>query len=76
MFTDQVINPTLKIVPRKKWGALPPKFTEPLPLPAQRMMFICTNTERCMNKDDCRLAMRTIQKYYMEEKGMPDLPYT
>lgn len=75
MEDDRIEDPYIKFVPRTKWGALPPKFTEPLSLPAQRMLIEFTNTERCMSKVECIKAMRTMQKYYMDVKGMPDLPY-
>lgn len=63
-----------KIVSREKWEALPPKWTEPLTLPAQRLFFMFTDTERCESKNDCIKAVQDIQKHYMD-LGMPDLPF-
>lgn len=68
-------------VTRGEWGAMPPKLTKPLKLPAYNVIFTyCTDRKdrkfgRCKTPEECIRLVQDMQKYYMETKNKRDIAY-
>lgn len=70
----------LEVVQRDQWGALPPKDSEheeAMEYPLKKVVynFDVKGARRCHSLEECKEAMRKIQKYYMEDKQLNDIPY-
>lgn len=65
----------LKIVPRDAWGAAPPTSKQPLCCPMDLVMILDTGTEPCHDTDQCLRMVKELQTFYMEKKGLPDIPW-
>lgn len=63
------------LVPRNTWGAAPPTFREPLCTPVMTVLLVDTRSEFCTCEETCGYVLRKLQKHYMEEKGLPDIPW-
>ncbi|XP_054276609.1 peptidoglycan-recognition protein 2-like [Macrosteles quadrilineatus] len=65
----------ITLIPRSKWGALPPSSTTPLPNPINTVVF-AYNTEQpvCTTEEECCAAMKQMQLKHMQ-KGLSDIYY-
>ncbi|XP_054260239.1 peptidoglycan recognition protein 1-like [Macrosteles quadrilineatus] len=70
---EKTLPPSL--VTREKWGAVPPKYREPLCTPAKFVYIMDTRSEFCTCEESCSIVLKKLQHHYMEEKGLPDIPW-
>lgn len=75
MFESPMPETPLKIITRDAWGAVPPTSKEPICAPLQLVMILDTGGESCHSYEQCISRVKELQTFYMEEKGLPDIPW-
>nr|BBK26508.1 peptidoglycan recognition protein 9 [Nephotettix cincticeps] len=69
------------LITREEWGAVEPRDAKIIKLPAFHVIFTyCTDAELrkwplCKTQEECSKTMQDMQKYYMEEENIRDIPY-
>ncbi|XP_072180851.1 peptidoglycan recognition protein 1-like [Diadema setosum] len=64
------------IVPRRVWGARPPKSRQDMATPVPFVVLHHTYMDECFNLDDCCKMMREIQDLHMDDRGWDDIAYS
>lgn len=64
------------IVTRERWGAVEPLSMDPVEgPPLEKVLAFYTGMDACFNKEECCEVMRKLQKHYMEEWKLADIPW-
>lgn len=64
------------IITREEWGATEPMWRDQMQLPAYKVVIkYFTDTPSCDSKEECMANMRSLQRHYIDEKRLPDIPY-
>lgn len=64
----------IPVVTRQEWGAIEPKYEEPLTPPVELIVFHGTGKKECLDKESCIKLVKKIQKKHLH-LGLPDILY-
>ncbi|XP_053408874.1 peptidoglycan recognition protein 1-like [Mercenaria mercenaria] len=63
------------MITRAQWGARAPKEIVNLTIPVPEFFVHHTDTWECFNVKNCSAAVRSIQKFHMDDRGWDDIGY-
>ncbi|XP_054265283.1 peptidoglycan-recognition protein SA-like [Macrosteles quadrilineatus] len=62
-------------VQRIGWGACAPLWKHSLRIPVTHVRFTHTGTQACRDKRSCSFILQTMQKFYISQANLGDIPY-
>ncbi|XP_054264798.1 peptidoglycan-recognition protein LF-like [Macrosteles quadrilineatus] len=71
----QTTSKPLELLGRTEWAAQPPKWTDALDLPVNKLFLSATGRQTCYSVRVCTGELQRIQNFHMKIEMIPDIRY-